>query len=128
MYETRMRYQGCIQACVGSVLHYIDDFLLLGPPNSPCCAYDLAITLSTCAELGIPMVPEKTEGPVMALSFHGADNLSRNRSKSFLAAHPSVSPQPTQVPQIALNRLTQVDPSWTSQAWRESSNILWRLA
>ena len=339
------------QRGVGSVLHYIDDFLLLGPPNSPRCAHDLALTLSTCAELGIPLAQEKIEGPVTALSFlgiqlssqhmsltlpadklqqlrsllrefiqtprvynhsrfeslvghlvhatkvcplakaylnalfdfkaclkpgqprrlnkealteiawwdtllsqwqgtsvqqflllrhpdhhlftdasgswgcgawcgtqwlqvpwsstspltsialkelfpvvlaaavwghswhgcliichsdnmavvcqvnklhardplaahmlrclamfqalydcriravhipgranYGADDLSRNRSKSFLTAHPTVSPQPTQVPQMALSRLTQVDPSWTSQAWRESSNDLWRLA
>ena len=79
------------------MLHYIDDFLLLGPPNSPRCAHDLAITLSTCAELGIPLAHEKTEGPVTALSFLGIHLSSQHMSLTLPAAQPptGVHPDPT---------------------------------
>ena len=35
----------------------------LGPPSSQTCQAALCSTLSTCEELGLPVAPEKTEGP-----------------------------------------------------------------
>ena len=52
-------------------LHYLDDFLLLGAPDSPQCADALAITYHTCAELGVPIAAHKTEGPSCRLTFLG---------------------------------------------------------
>ena len=43
--------------------HYLVDFLLLGPPSTQACQAALCSTLSTCEELGLPVAPEKTEGP-----------------------------------------------------------------
>ena len=47
---------------VASALHYLDDFLLLGPPSTQVCQAALCSTLSICEELGLPVAPEKTEG------------------------------------------------------------------
>ncbi len=41
-------------------MHYLDDFLIVGPPNSQ---RTLEIALQTCSFLGIPIAPEKIEGP-----------------------------------------------------------------
>ena len=52
-------------------LHYLDDFLLLGPPGSPACAAALHTTRQLCEDLGIPIAEEKTEGPTTTLTFLG---------------------------------------------------------
>ena len=59
------------QCGVCCMLHYLDKFLLLGSPYSDECAQALAITLSTCSELGIPLALNKTEGPTTELTFLG---------------------------------------------------------
>ena len=56
---------------VKSTLHYLDDFLLLGPPHSLVCQQALHTTLALCEELGFPVAPEKTEGPTTSLTFLG---------------------------------------------------------
>ena len=43
-------------------LHYLDDFLLLGPPRSPKCAEALHSFLALCNQLGIPVAEDKTQG------------------------------------------------------------------
>ena len=52
-------------------LHYLDDFLLLGPPGTSTCAQALQCTLDTCLELGVPVATHKTEGPSCQLTFLG---------------------------------------------------------
>ena len=52
-------------------LHYLDDFLVLGPANSSVCQEAPNTTLSTCEEVGLPVAPEKTEGPTSCLTFLG---------------------------------------------------------
>ena len=62
------------QRGVRAIIHYIDDFLLLGSPGSPDspeCQRALTTILDTCQELGIPVAPEKTEGPTTKLIFLG---------------------------------------------------------
>ena len=56
---------------VQNALHYLDDFLLLGPANHPGCQQALDTTLALCTELGFPVAPEKTEGPASSLVFLG---------------------------------------------------------
>ena len=53
------------------VLHYLDDFLLLGPPGSPKAEQALALTTRTCAALGVPVAEHKMEGPATELAFLG---------------------------------------------------------
>ena len=48
-------------------LHYLDDFLLMGPPGSPACAEALQTTRQPCEDLGIPIAEEKAESPTTTL-------------------------------------------------------------
>lgn len=59
------------QAGVVNVIHYLDDFLLVGAPGSPECAESLAKLLEIFAELGLPVALDKLEGPVCQLPFLG---------------------------------------------------------
>ncbi len=56
---------------VQNITHYIDDFIIVGPPNSPACSANLEITLSVCRELGVPIAQSKTEGPSTCLTILG---------------------------------------------------------
>ena len=48
-------------------IHYLDDYLFIEPPGAH--AEALAAATQTLAELGIPMAPDKVEGPVTCLTF-----------------------------------------------------------
>ena len=37
------------------VMHYLDDFLFVGPPHSPVCACSVHLFLATCNRLGFPI-------------------------------------------------------------------------
>ena len=52
-------------------IHYLDDFLFVGPSGSDSCDADLTTALQTCADLGIPVSPQKIEAPSTVLSFLG---------------------------------------------------------
>ena len=60
-----------VQKGVRAVLHYLDDFLLLGPKQSRECAHALEITQLVCRELGIPLAKDKIEGPSPSITFLG---------------------------------------------------------
>ena len=59
------------QQGVTPLLHYLDDFLLMGPPQSPKCQYNLLTVKQVCSLLGIPLALEKMEGPSDSLTFLG---------------------------------------------------------
>ena len=79
------------QQMVTPVLHYLDDFLTIGPQDSPSCANNLQRIKDTCSMLGIPLALEKVEGPSQCLTFLGitldtqlmlaCDKLSRIRNQ-----------------------------------------------
>ena len=52
-------------------LHYLDDFLFLGEPNSQEAALCLETTVRTFQHLSIPIAAHKTEGPSTTLVFLG---------------------------------------------------------
>ena len=54
-----------------NTLHYLDDYLLVGPPSSPSCREALASACSLAVELGLEIAEEKTEGPTSCLTFLG---------------------------------------------------------
>lgn len=62
-----------VLACEGvrHQLHYLDDFLFIGPPNSPQGHKVLSLTLQTFEKVGIPIATHKTEGPATTLVFLG---------------------------------------------------------
>ena len=51
------------EAGISVVFHYLDDFLLIGAPNSTECAQALSILLHMFNELGLPVALDKLEGP-----------------------------------------------------------------
>ena len=55
------------------ILHYLDDFLLIGPPRSDSCATSLTKLLSVFDRLGIPIAEDKLEGPATCLVFLGIE-------------------------------------------------------
>ena len=54
---------------IRDALHYLDDFLLLGPGDQ--CTVALQISLSLCKVLGVPIADHKVEGPSTVLPFLG---------------------------------------------------------
>ncbi|XP_040273667.1 uncharacterized protein LOC120989530 [Bufo bufo] len=56
-----------------SVLHYLDDFLFLGPAESRVCAILLHTMERVGARFGIPLAAEKTEGPSTVITFLGIE-------------------------------------------------------
>ena len=64
---------------VQHIMHYLDDYLLLGPPDSSVCERALETTLTCCQNLGVPVADHKTEGPSTSLVFLGieVDTVSR---------------------------------------------------
>ena len=61
-----MKQQG-----ISPLLHYLDDFLILGPPTSNVCQQQLDAVKQVCNALGVPLALEKVEGPTTCLSFLG---------------------------------------------------------
>ena len=49
------------------LLHYLDDFITAGPPNSPQCENNLSTSSSVCATLGLPLHPSKKVGPTTCI-------------------------------------------------------------
>ena len=53
--------------------HYLDDFLTLGPPSSPVCHNNLQTCVRLCQQLGLPLHPDKLEGPATRLTILGIE-------------------------------------------------------
>lgn len=72
------------QRGVKAVTHYLDDFLLLGAPGYNECQQHLSTMLQACQEQGGPVLPEKTEGPALLITFLGIQLDSAVMSTSLL--------------------------------------------
>lgn len=55
------------------VFHYLDDFIILGPPGSSQCQNDLESLQVVCSNLGVPLAAHKQEGPASCLTFLGIE-------------------------------------------------------
>lgn len=64
------------------IIHISDDFLIAAESPSN-CRTSLQNFLHFCEDLGVPMAPEKTEGPAQVLSFAGIE-LDCNRQEARL--------------------------------------------
>lgn len=56
---------------VPSVLHYLDDFLFVGPKGSRVCSILLSTMERISRNFGVPLAADKTEGPVTVIWFLG---------------------------------------------------------
>ena len=58
---------------VGFLLHCLDDFHTLGPPNSQTCQRNLDTCIQQFQDWGIPLHPDKLEGPSTLLTVLGIE-------------------------------------------------------
>ena len=61
------------QKGVSWAIHYIDDFLTIGPPDSSECLKNMLTIQETCALAGLPVEPTKSVGPATSLVFLGIE-------------------------------------------------------
>ena len=57
--------------CVSNLQHHLDDFFLVGPPNSNICKRHLEACFSLFETLGVPIAQDKTEGPSTCITYLG---------------------------------------------------------
>ena len=55
------------------IFHYLDDYITVGPPDSPQCRNNLTIIKTTCKNLGVPLEESKSEGPTPCITFLGLE-------------------------------------------------------
>ena len=58
---------------VGWLEHYLDDYVIVGPPQSPRCRKDLIVALDTCGEVGFPVAVDKTGWPATLMTLLGIE-------------------------------------------------------
>ena len=94
--EWCMRQRG-----VEFIEHYLDDYIVFGPPESRTCSSNLTTLLEECEVLGAPMAEEKTEGPATVLTFLGIEIDTREAC--------------LRLPQDKLTRLRQTTEEWAQR-------------
>ena len=57
------------QQGLSNVLHYLDDYILIGQPHSPVCHEGLHTLLREASFLAIPIAEQKTEGPSTNITY-----------------------------------------------------------
>ena len=62
-----------VQQGVRLIYHYLDDYVVLGSPGTEECGNYLFILQRVCHELGVPLAPEKQDGPAEVLTFLGIE-------------------------------------------------------
>jgi hypothetical protein len=68
-----------------SILHYCDDYLVVGKPSTTECADVIAAMREICLELGVPLATEKACGPSTTLEFLGIELDSNAQTLSLSA-------------------------------------------
>ena len=59
------------QSGIDDVEHYLDDFIVIGPPNSSQCQSAMAILDNVCRQLRLPIAEHKRDSPTTCLTFLG---------------------------------------------------------
>ena len=97
------------------LLHYLDDFLLVGPPSKDTCQEAMYRMLLVCDQLGIPVASEMLEGPTTTLIFLG--------TWAYCSTY-----QYSSLPPDKLVELTELTRSWLSNhktTKRELLSLIW---
>ena len=55
------------------LFHYLDDYITMGGAESEECKANMVTLLATCNRLGVPIAPDKCEGPVTRLTYLGIE-------------------------------------------------------
>ena len=88
---------------ITDLIHYLDDFFTLGPANTDTCAEYLNAINKASADLGIPLAPEKCEGPTTRLVVLGIE--------------PGSIKMTTRLPLQKLNELKSLIRAWGTKKW-----------
>ena len=59
------------QGIEAQVQHYLDDYFLVGRPNTTECGDSLKTCFEMCSLLGVPLAEDKTDGPSTVITFLG---------------------------------------------------------
>ena len=70
--STAMEWVARTKLGIPNMIHILDDFLIIEQSRSACTA-SLQRFLHFCEDIGVPMAPEKTEGPDQVLTFAGIE-------------------------------------------------------
>ena len=65
-----------------AILHILDDFLFISPSYQSCLGA-LLVFQAICKDIGVPLAPDKTEGPDQVLSFAGIQLDTQSMSASL---------------------------------------------
>ena len=101
---------------VPDLLHYLDDFITAGPPQSPRCAANLNTAITVCKRLGLPLHPGKCAGPATSLTVLGIELDSIQ--------------QIARLPEQKLLALRDLIQSWLPRRWcnrRELESLIGHL-
>lgn len=71
-FSSALQWAGQTKHKIQEMLHILDDFLIIAP-TKVIAANNLTSFQSMCKRLGVPLAPEKTEGPSRCLSFAGIE-------------------------------------------------------
>ena len=85
------------------LIHYLDDFHTLGPPGSSVCQHNLDRSTECFSKLGIPLHPDKQEGPSTYLTILGIE-------LDLLTLQ-------VRLPQDKFDRITALLEEWSQKHW-----------
>ena len=88
---------------LSDLLHYLDDFITTGPPQSLQCAYNLNMAVSVCHRLGLPLHANKRVGPAFSMTILGIALDSAN--------------QVARLPEDKLLALRELIQLWIPRRW-----------
>ena len=101
---------------VSDLLHYLDDFITAGPPQSSLCDQNLRSVITVCKRLGLPLHPNKCIGPSTSLTVLGIELDSIQ--------------QIARLPDDKLLALKEMVQSWLPRRWcnrRELESLIGHL-
>ena len=58
---------------LADILHNLDDYFTLGPAGTPTCSKSVNVIQQASRDLGLPLAPDKCEGPTTCLIFLGIE-------------------------------------------------------
>ena len=103
MYNSSSGAGGQANYDVTFLMHYLDDFHTLGPPGSSVCQHNLDRSIDCFSKLGIPLHPDKLEGPSTCLTILGIELDSLNLQ--------------ARLPQDKFDRITALLEDWSQKRW-----------
>ena len=103
--------------CVADLLHYLDDFFTLGPAGALVCSNSLSAIQRASLDIGIPLAPDKCDGPTTCITFLGIELNSMDMT--------------ARLPQDKLSELQTIITSWVGKKFctrKELESLVGKLS